>query len=182
MNKVINIRGTSGSGKSTCVRGVMDHYGSEDLKNGRGEAVGHVCGSVNLRIVGRYDTPCGGCDAIKTQDEINVLVQRYARQGNVIFEGLLVSGITERYAELARSTKSAHFIFAFLDTPADVCVSRVSQRRQARDASPDFNYKNTIDRWNSLQKVRAKLKAARLTVVEIDHTDPVPQIIQLLES
>lgn len=181
-NKVINIRGTSGAGKSTLVRLVMEHYGSEDLKNGTGKAVGHVCPSANLRIVGRYDKPCGGCDAVKTQDEIEIFVQRFARLGNVIFEGLLVSGITERYAELARSTRSADFIFAFLDTPAEVCVQRVSQRRTERDASPEFDYKNTIDRWNSLQRVRRKLAAAGLTVVELDHTDPLPAILRLLEE
>jgi thymidylate kinase len=182
-NIMLNIRGTSGSGKSTLVRMAMEHFGAEDLKDGRGRLVGHICPSVNLRIVGRYDRPCGGCDSIKSQDEVLVQAGRYARQGNVIFEGLLVSGISSRYIEFARSYRhSARTLFAFLDTPVETCLSRVSQRRSDRGAEPEFNFEHTVSRWNSLHRVRAKLRAAGQEVIELDHTNPLPQVVALFDQ
>jgi hypothetical protein len=43
-----------------------------------------------LYIIGPYETPCGGCDAIQPYGLIPGLIRKYAARGHVLFEGLLI--------------------------------------------------------------------------------------------
>lgn len=209
MTRIINIRGTSGSGKSTLVRALMDSL--TDVKpvmkilGDDKEAVrGYIGrnGENAVGIVGRYETDCGGCDTIKTQDEIAQRVNHFSTRGAVVFEGLLISVLHSRYRDMARGFNDIHkrtenytlpllgketttfppFIFAFLDTPLDVCLARVEERRARKGNTKPFNPQNTIDKWHTCQVVADKFEADGLPVVWLDHTNPLPQLQDLLKG
>src|SRR5208283_34697 len=106
--KIVNIRGTSGAGKSTLVRRFLDTYNGQALRGPDGKIRGYVCRAKSeyglqgdVYIVGSYERPTGGCDGVKTQDEICDRVREFAALGDVLYEGLLVSGLFGRYNALA---------------------------------------------------------------------------------
>lgn len=173
---VINLRGTSGSGKTTVVRGIMAKGDVIPLggtaKKPEAYAIQLLGRERPVYAIGSYENTCGGCDAVSpgTQDEICRRIRHYAALGDVLVEGLLMSHLFSRYAMLDRElhAKGIQYIWAFLDTPLDVCLQRVEARREerrlAKTVVPEFkplNPKNTTDRWHAMSRVHAKCLGAR---------------------
>jgi thymidylate kinase len=204
---IINIRGTSGSGKSTVVFNLMRHYkelgelyvviqgpdGFEQVSDlsheGAAGQIGYQIGKWNsnlhpykvpLRIVGKYLTPCGGCDGIKTQDEVTSRVRRWHQQDyHVLFEGLLISTIVGRWADLAESLslERERMMFVFLNTPEEMCVERVKSRRLAKGNNKTLDETNTRDKWRLMARVRDKLLERQLDVREMDGEELTRRLI-----
>src|SRR5882724_1628876 len=91
---ILNLRGTHGSGKTTIVRQLMGRYKAEPLqgpedRKPQGYHMKTTFG--DIRVVGSYETACGGCDAIQPYDLIWPRVVNYAEVGHVVFEGALIS-------------------------------------------------------------------------------------------
>lgn len=149
---IINLRGTSGSGKTHIVRQVMALYGGKAriMQEGRKQPIAYIMtpkqGSTAkpLAIMGHYETACGGCDTIKTLDEVYANVRQAADQGyDVLYEGLLVSGEIRRAQELHRDYHP-QVLFIGLDTTLEKCVESINQRRWAKDPEkPPVNPRNT---------------------------------------
>lgn len=117
--------------------------------------------------------PNGSWGAMARTD---VLVREYAKQGHVIFEGLLVSGIFERWSKVAEDCGG--FIWAFFDTPLEVCRQRISQRNKGKS----INVKYLEDTINRGQGYAKKAEAAGQRVVWIDHCRAFEQVIEILEG
>lgn len=169
---IINIRGTSGSGKSTVVRSIMAMGAASPIGDNEKKPDGYIVQipslDRNVCVVGPYVTACGGCDQISTQDEICDRIRAYSTLGHVLVEGLLMSHSFARYAALDRELfeKGQHCIWAFLDTPLDVCLDRVRWRREERRAAKggefkELNVKNTTDKWNDNRVVYERFGAGR---------------------
>ena len=108
-----------------------------------------------IYIVGRYTTPCGGCDTLKGGAvETEQYVEYLSSKGHVVFEGLVISGITGRWVALARRLPECEFIFLELDTPIEKCIERVTARRNSRGNTTPFNPVNLIRKF---KRVRQKL-------------------------
>lgn len=165
---IVNIRGTSGSGKSTLLRQLMEARGGatpwmgvDPTRTGKNSTkpvvLGYNTNDLQIGIPGKYVTACGGCDAIKTQDEAQRRIRLLAEQyPHVVFEGLLISHIYGRWAEMARSEYPGQWTFAFLDTPLEVCVERVKARRRASGNEAELDPTNTIQKWHDARRVAAK--------------------------
>ncbi len=211
---ITNIRGTSGSGKSTVVFNLLKHFRAEGelfavfMHHAGGEYTipmdqepdssfdVHLGYQIfqhfdsnrptyksPLRIVGKYLTPCGGCDGIKTQDEVSDRVRAWYNMGyEVLFEGLLISTIVGRWAEMAESvaengSRLHNMRFVFLNTPEEVCVERVKARRAAKGNLKPLNETNTRDKWRLMQTIIAKLQARKLYVMVTDGDDLTRRLI-----
>lgn len=189
---IINIRGTSGSGKSSLVRQAMSAWGPfvVGLQNPlRKKATPLVYRSTMPRhgrqvsVLGSYETPCGGCDTIPTQDMICDLVRQEAALGHhVLLEGLLMSHLYGRYTALAdEQTALGHpFIFGFLDTPIGVCLDRINARRRERGNDEPVNPRNTETKFRSILGCRAKLDKAGYLVVALPWQEPLTALDALL--
>lgn len=186
---IVNVRGTSGSGKTELVRRVMSAYTTLEHIGPVKKPDGYVLtmsGRPDLYVVGSYQNVCGGCDGIKTQDEICDRVRRWAPQGNVLLEGLLMSHLFSRYADLARELRPINrMVFAFLDTPLELCLDRVRRRREeraaaaGREAGP-LNPKNTETKWRDCRRCHQKFKDTGLDARWVSHLDGVEQVLELL--
>lgn len=159
---IINVRGTSGTGKSTLIRRVMDCYPTKTrvMAEARKQPIGYICsgpGLKSLGVIGHYETPCGGCDTIAEMDRIFDLVRKTDDAGmNVLFEGLLISADVNRTAALHEEGR--HMLVVALSTPIDVCIESVNARRRARN--PDLGpvkEKNTISKFRGVQKSMDRL-------------------------
>ena len=180
---ILNLRGTSGSGKSTIFLEVMNRIGCvEILRNSTGKIQGYLLEG-NIRVVGRYETATGGCDALahvpkgfNTMDPIEELVREWAPLGHVLFEGLIVSNVFSRWLRLSQELGRGSFIWAFLDTPLEVCIQRVYQRNGGKS----FKHSNLERVYLGVQKQIEKCREQGERVVLIDHTREAKQILELL--
>lgn len=153
---LINIRGTSGSGKSTIVREVMKRYdavkkiqqeeiypsvlpGGEVAKP-RKQPLAYLCTRLDerpLAVLGHYETACGGCDTLPTYDMIFDLVRRFDAQGfDVLFEGLLMSGdLKFTRALLEDASVSDLLVVGLTQITLDTCEASIRGRRATKAAA-----------------------------------------------
>jgi len=115
-----------------------------------------------LIVIGHYESPCGGCDTIKTYDEVFQAVRDAHDAGcNVLFEGLLLSTDRNHIAKLMGEYKD-HLVVG-LAVPVEECLRCVNERRRARnpDAEP-VNPKGTTSKHGTNLRIMARLMALGL--------------------
>lgn len=185
---VINIRGTSGSGKSTVARQLMALYQPNPLRyreEGRKQPLGYrykrrvsedfrECNHVyDLAVVGHYETDCGGADTIPDYDKLMSLVMAGMDAGmDVLFEGLLFSGDVKHTTELREYAEKQGTMLHVVAMQMDLqlCVDSINLRRNAkaqrlgRPPKPPVNPKNTIAKHKGLTLACSRLEAAGVTV------------------
>jgi ABC-type dipeptide/oligopeptide/nickel transport system ATPase component len=179
-SRIIKIHGCSGSGKSTAVRSLM---GTNPFPmpiigmNGKVEAMRI---SPHIFTLGSYEQACGGVDTIDSADTVMKLIDKYAILGHVVFEGLLQSTYYGRMG--AHSVKYGwDYIYAFMDTPIDLCLDRVVARRATSGRNNKFNPELTRDKHRTIDALRRKLEGGTHRVVVLKHDQPMtPQLLELL--
>lgn len=161
---IINIRGTSGSGKSHLVREVMEQCTDRvpEFVEGRKRPLYYTMRQPNgrtLAVVGHYETACGGCDTITKLDDIYSTVRMCADAGyDVLFEGLLISAEVNRAAALSEGQDM--LVIGLTQVPLEVCVDSVNARRRAKDPDkPPVNPKNTEAKWKQTRRACDRLEA-----------------------
>lgn len=170
--RVLDIRGTHGSGKSWIVHQLIDM--AEEVRR----TLWGLVLDEHIGIVGFYDSQCGGCDQISPADMIEVHVWKMLEGCDiVILEGILVAHTFGRYNQLAEEVGDYRFLF--LDTPLNTCIARVCARREAKGEPPDFNPQNLIKDWTQIYvRTRQKLEEAGRYVRVLDHRDPMPAVLE----
>lgn len=185
--RVINIRGTSGSGKSTLIRRLVELYPEKEpvfVPNRRQPLFYKLRGEglAPVSLLGHYETACGGCDTIPSMDRIYELVrERLAEGDSVLYEGLLISAEVNR--AVALHNDGFDLTVVRLDTPVELCIDSVNQRRWAKDPEkPPVNPKNTEAKFKQTLASSKKLAEAGVKVVEADREEAFNVIKQLLEA
>lgn len=140
---IINIVGTSGSGKSTAVRALMADRPCQPIHvEGRATPIAYKVGD-NTIVIGAYSpgVGTGGCDTIKDVVKVYDLILLYHQQGfHVIYEGLFVMNHTRGVA-LQRETKAVTVLQ--LTTTLDECKAGVLARRSEVNNTKKLDWKNT---------------------------------------
>ena len=192
---IINIRGTSGAGKSHLVRRLMEKCGAQTPflcphpeKPGKSVVLGHHFLDANVVVMGRYATPSGGCDNFSwkgaadwLQEKISSIVSEWELGGkppHVVFEGVLVSQWkTERFVSLARC---APLRVVLLSTPLNDCLEAINARRWARGNENHVGPATTMKKYNyAIQKAKTD-RAAGLSVAELSRGDAYMHCCELL--
>ena len=121
--------------------------------------MGYYSDELNLFIVGKYETACGGCDSIKTQNEICDRIKKGLNKGwNVLFEGLLASALAERYYNLYKysNDRKIDVEYIFLNTSLEQCFENVNKRRIKAGKEP--KYPKTLEaKYHGVIKSRKNL-------------------------
>jgi hypothetical protein len=136
--------------------------------------------SKNIWTLGSYEQSCGGVDTLDSADTVMRLIDKYHILGHVVFEGLLQSTYYGRMG--AHSVQYGDdYIYAFLDTPIDLCLERVVARRAASGRNNKFNPQLTRDKHATIDALRRKLERGTHRVVVLQHDKPMtPQLLELL--
>lgn len=151
MHNVFDIRGTHGSGKSFLPKTILQKHEHTAINGlpltyeGRVGVLGYHVPDLNLYILGKYTTACGGCDGIKTQDEVKARLKVFLKKGHVMLEGILVAHTYQPWVEFAKdieATYDADWNFLMLDTGVEECVMRVNHRRALAGKGPIENEGN----------------------------------------
>jgi thymidylate kinase len=165
---IVNIRGTSGSGKTTIVRKLMERFGSEPIRLSDQKIEGHQLIRAKARIVGRYNVASGGCDQIKTQEEVRERIKRYTAFGHVVFEGLLISHLFSKWKEFAEQVAPIEVRFVYLTTPLEECLRRIRARRLEVGNLKPLNPSATENGHKGTRATLAKMQAAGLHCYDLD--------------
>lgn len=136
MIKLINIRGTNGSGKSETIRGFLDlsegtanetnrnflpaevdlHHYTYETKAGKerhGVVTGYAVPAERVIIVGKYDTQAGGMDKIKSFEHAFAAIRHAVELAKerdykaVLFEGILCSTVFGSWADFDKEMAQA---------------------------------------------------------------------------
>lgn len=196
MSTILNIRGTNGSGKSSLVRQLMQHLGTNDLFKFDGKPAGYRFtrpDGQRIFVLGKYTTACGGLDSTfsykNAADDVILCIDLLAEKGDVICEGVVAMSSYgfARLSNLATSQeqKGNQVIFALLDTPLEVCIQRTQARRAAKAAlngkePKPFNPENLSAKWHSTHKDQRRLAGAGYDCRTLPYQDPLPTLLQWL--
>lgn len=138
---IVNLSGTGGSGKTTVARRFIEEFGGEPLwrvvpESGKKKAfvIGYDVGQ--LWIPGSYETECGGCDTINWKGAANYLedqVRLVTENGHhVLMEGYVQTKGMKRWGAFPG------IVWAFLDTPLEVCKERILARNGGKEGKEDW--------------------------------------------
>lgn len=163
---IINVRGTSGSGKSWVIRQVMQSLSSSGaagwvkcFQEERKQPLYYYRYLTSLwkqiTVLGHYESPCGGCDTIGSARQVYDLIKLLGAPISDIMlcEGLLLSEDTKWTLQLPKEQLRV----IFLETPLETCLEQIKSRREAVGNSKPLNEKNTSNRVVVISRARVKL-------------------------
>lgn len=152
---IIQIRGTSGSGKSTVMRQVIKQLGDPPgtfYIEGRKKPLYYTYFN-RLTILGHYESPCGGCDTIGSAKAVYDLIQRLNPKTKIVLcEGLLLSEDVKWTMQLPDPR-----VF-FLATPIEQCIEWIKKRREEVGNDKPLNESNTRNRVAVIERAYNKLR------------------------
>jgi ethanolamine ammonia-lyase large subunit len=185
---IIQIRGTSGSGKThvmNSIRKQLEPFLVEEVKTeGRKRPLLYYY-NVNGRdvlILGHYETPCGGCDSIGSAPKIyELMVECYTHyivggvKPIILAEGLLLS-------EDVKWTKQIpawdDVVVYYLTTPSERCLEQVQSRRELVGNDKPLNPDNTLKRVGVIERSRIKLTDEGIKCVRCSSNQAAKLIIE----
>lgn len=187
MKTVIKLGGCNGSGKTSVAKAVMALTDALPATwKGTRKSPNHYVGNFQgheVLILGSYESVCGGMDTISDKEErfkmVEWAVKSAAKDSIIFFEGLMtgktygaLGALSEKHAG-----KGTPWLYAFMDTPFEVCVERVLARRQAAGNNAEFDPERTMrSTFNSCQHLAEKLLGDRVGRTPIPTYHPVMRL------
>lgn len=194
MPRVVNIRGTSGSGKSWCVRSFMEKLVSDewfrDIEPVPGTDgkprdcyVFSKSGHREIFVVGSYEKPTGGADNISgpgALDRVYDIVERQVTENdrNVLFEGLIVCSDFDRTYSLVSQRFPLEIIL--LNTPFEKCCENIDARRAARGKPPLGSHSNTAQKYAGNRASIDRFVRAGVPLSELSAEGTVEHLMRIL--
>lgn len=128
---IIQVRGTSGSGKTTVVREIMKQLGNAvpNFIAGRKQPLYYQFGTVI--VLGHYEVACGGCDTIGSVPQVFEALGKLPEHSHIVCEGLLLSEDVKWSVACEEEVRAL-----FLVTDGETCLKRVGLRQQAKGKTP----------------------------------------------
>jgi hypothetical protein len=182
---IIKLHGTSGAGKSTIAWTFLKNFPVTMRTNSMGKVEAYQVDLPGFKrplyILGKYTTQCGGCDTLNADEQISLL-HKYAPEGHVLYEGLLASEYYGRLGEASAQYGDNH-VFAFLDTPIEVCIERIKGRRFLAGNTKPLNEENTRGRVKKIEALKRKLKTVYgRRVVDLDYVNGYSRVYAILKD
>lgn len=191
MNHLIQIRGTSGSGKSTAMKRMMDLY--RLVKGKRWQAIYQDAKKKPFRkqpiyyeldgvcVLGHYEGPGGGCDLLGADRSVartlalaKLLFARGAKC--VVMEGLLHSADVVNTVAAADPHHRLTRIL-WLNTPLEVCIERIEARRKAKGNDKPLSVAKTTVRFTEIARARERLQGLPGIDCRTATCDQVPALV-----
>ncbi|KKL65999.1 hypothetical protein LCGC14_2149360 [marine sediment metagenome] len=183
---LVNLRGPSGAGKSFIGHKLLDTYPHEEIwvdgwNKTKPKLVAYELPG-GLFVLGRYTAKGGGLDGFltkRTRERFYDLIRSYAFNKPFVFaEALILSSSKGAWKGLASEMAPDPLVFAFMDTPFDLCVKQVYLRNGGRPIRED----QVKAHHAYLQRLSHRLKEEGENVVTIDHTCGFDQVVQLFKD
>lgn len=186
---VVKLGGCNGSGKSTLAFALLDfpHEPFYDDLVPKGKVAGYIVHhpKAKIRVLGRYESACGGIDSVGNVDIWAPLAKKYSTDSTVdivFLEGLMSGKV---YGQLGawseQPNQKGRWLYAFMDTPFEVCVERVLKRRQAKGNDAPFDPGRTMrSTFKGVQGAARKAAEGGHKVVHFDHRSTPKALVTAL--
>jgi hypothetical protein len=178
---ILQLRGTSGSGKSTAMRAFMSLVEETSgpwtpaYAEGRKKPLYYRHLQRRLAVLGHYESQCGGTDTIGSAREVFELIQSLpAKIEHVICEGLLLSEDVKWTSRLPDCT------VLFLNTPLETCLRQIEGRRKEKGNEKPLDPKNTVNRVATIERARVRLTEAGVRCIRCSPRQAPGKILELL--
>lgn len=162
---IIQIRGTSGSGKTWVMREVMNRlnylkpvYVPTWAGKKRRQPLYYYSGTDRVAVLGHYESTCGGCDNVGSARHVFELIEKVRESEeavggdcSIVCEGLLLSEDSKWSSQLV----DLHAFF--LATPVEKCLEQIRMRRLEAGNSKPLKEDNTRNRVAVIERARIKL-------------------------
>lgn len=184
---LIQVAGTSGSGKSHLMRSFLKHMRKEaeveeGHLQGRASPIGYLINRKNnpIFVAGAYDVPTGGCDTIRDVKQVYELLDKHLKLGrHVVFEGLFCMNQTRGPQLATRLGKD--YVVLQLATPLATCLASINSRRAERGEGELANQTNTIDNYRRATNFCASMREAGARVIRVTRDEGLDKMLELLE-
>jgi hypothetical protein len=188
MSTIVAIKGTNGSGKSSVVRTLIAHLGKAATLRFNNKEAGYRCKyrEQALFVLGKYKSACGGLDSSFSYpgaaDDVLICLDALAAKGHVVCEGVIAISSygfdrVTRFADQQKK-KGRHVIFARLDTPAELCIDRVHQRRSEAGNRKPFNPEKLLHKYESVLRSQEKLRGAGYDTRILPNEEPLQTLLR----
>ena len=184
MALVIQVQGTTGSGKSTLMRGLLKHYGGTPIHK-EGKVHAYQLGQDAGYLIGSYESPTsGGCDTLKGPGATIARVREYAALGNVYFEGFIASAIYPQFRDLCNELEAQghHYVFAHMATTLPQCLTNTVVRRIARENFKAFDSAHLDRKHRDILNTRRKLRNLGKDLRSIPYPDGLATVLAWIDS
>lgn len=186
--KVIQLRGTNATGKTTAIRQFIEHgqFTIQSIEVEKAPIEYHWEERRRIAILGRYDTRVtGGIDGRITDKNLLkfaiIKMIKTVRPDVLLFEGI-VYGVTYKFAyELARILRGlgADYTGICFMPPLEVVFMRLEQRNGGKVV----NYMSVQNKWFTAQSAYKRLKQSGVNVKAIDTTKvPKADMYKIIEE
>jgi predicted kinase len=186
---IIQLAGTSGSGKSYVMRKVFEEAGIRTplWEEGRKQPIGYLMRLRDVKppvfVPGHYEAPTGGCDTIKDVERIYELVEQHHRAGeHVLFEGLYAMNHTRGPALVRALGKPSPFTIIRLTTELVDCARRINERRREAGNDKALAPKHTSANHTRAVNYASKMQLAGAAFAKASSDDAPALILSLLRS
>jgi hypothetical protein len=154
---VVQIRGTSGSGKTWVMKQIMASLGYwQSVMSPCWRFPLYNLSENNVAVIGVYGKVDRGCDRLGSAHTIYDLALSLldGQAEAVLAEGLLLSNDVKWTAQL----RDFDLRVLFLSTPLDVCLRQLESRREQSGNKRPLNQMVTCNRVRHIQSARARLQ------------------------
>jgi hypothetical protein len=180
---VVNIRGTNGSGKSTIVKRFLQRYPYTEifgvLGPRRPEAYKVQLPGKWLYVIGPYHANVGGVDNLKDvvgcSEKLVELLERYRRQGHVVFEGVVLSTFYGAVGDWLFGHRD-QAVVVFLDTSFDNCLIGLAARQSGHRGT-----KNVEGKIKAIESVCKRMIDLGIRTETISRDDAFEKIVGWLK-
>ena len=164
---IIQIRGTSGSGKTTAMRAVMAFFQGwqPHMVEGRRKPLWYTTQAHGrtLVVLGHYEIDCGGCDTIGSAPDVYEVCRQaigmYGPRIVVLSEGLLWGEDVKWSLDLVKQGYPVRPFF--LTTTLEECLRRVELRQDGREPKDKERVVRKLTRRiTTIESARRRLVAA----------------------
>lgn len=173
----VNIRGTSGSGKTHLARRILAHYPNRIINMFKPDqkrpsscvyTLPHSTHSP-LFVLGHYEADHGGgADTVSREDGFKQLLAAAGQDCDLLWEGVIFSDEVANTLLVARKQET-HVIF--LTTSIEQCLADIRARREAKGNVKPLAVKNTVERVESLKRVYDRLRLAQAPGLHVHRLD-----------
>jgi hypothetical protein len=173
---IIQLRGTSGSGKTWVMKQLMQKLGpfTPRYTNGRKKPISYM--TEDIVVLGHYESACGGCDNIGSAAAVFELMRCYKDSPIILAEGLLLSEDTKW------SLQMEDLRVVYLTTTLDTCLQQITNRRLAAGNTKELNPKNTTNRVKVVERSRLKLLEAGVICKRATTTQAVKIVLDWIHE
>jgi|LakMenE18May11ns_1017448.scaffolds.fasta_scaffold9897464_5 thymidylate kinase len=184
---IVNIRGYSGSGKSTAVKNIMSLYNDKEVLITRKHRplITRLYNTLELNeciVIGPYDdkNQTLGCDTIAYNEQIKLLIEYFDDlKYDVLCEGMMLSTNHTIISELC---KHRDVSVIYLDVPHEQIIKQRKQRASDNNRSTDFKHDISVMNNKTVEKSLDKIQNTCNNVYKIGNDKILETFISIVHS